>query len=86
MNDFRNVPAEQKREIGQALNELKNYATDTINALRAAIPHARLTLVISSEMAESMAGFLSETQLRLTRCRLRRINPLGIGAQRPLGG
>lgn len=29
MNDFRNVPAEQKREIGQALNELKNYATDT---------------------------------------------------------
>jgi phenylalanyl-tRNA synthetase alpha chain len=36
MNDFRNVPAEQKREIGQALNELKNYATDTINALREA--------------------------------------------------
>ena len=29
MNDFRNVPAEQKRELGQALNELKNFATDT---------------------------------------------------------
>lgn len=33
-NDFRNVPAEQKREIGQKLNELKVLATDRINALR----------------------------------------------------
>ena len=34
MNDFRSVPAEQKRELGQALNELKNFATERINALR----------------------------------------------------
>lgn len=34
MNDFRNVPAEQKREVGQAINALKTFATDTINALR----------------------------------------------------
>ena len=34
MVDFRNVPAEQKREIGQAINELKNFATERINALR----------------------------------------------------
>lgn len=33
-NDFRNVPNEQKKEIGQKLNELKNLATDKINALR----------------------------------------------------
>lgn len=33
-SDFRNVANEQKRAIGQALNELKNYATDRINALR----------------------------------------------------
>lgn len=33
-NDFRNVPAEQKKEIGQQLNVLKNIATDKINALR----------------------------------------------------
>lgn len=26
MNDFRTVPAEQKRELGQALNELKTFA------------------------------------------------------------
>lgn len=36
MNDFRNVPAEQKREIGQALNELKTRATERINALKEA--------------------------------------------------
>lgn len=34
MNDFRNVPADQKREVGQAINALKTFATDTINALR----------------------------------------------------
>lgn len=34
MNDFRNVAAEQKRELGQALNELKSFATERINALR----------------------------------------------------
>ena len=36
-NDFRNVPNEQKREIGQKLNELKTLATDKINSLREAI-------------------------------------------------
>lgn len=35
-NDFRNVAADQKRIIGQALNELKTLATDTINNLREA--------------------------------------------------
>ena len=32
--DFRLVPAESKREVGQAINELKNKATDKINSLR----------------------------------------------------
>lgn len=36
-NDFRNVPVEQKKEMGQSLNELKNLATDKINALRDAL-------------------------------------------------
>ena len=35
-NDFRNVPNEQKREIGQKLNELKTLATEKINSLREA--------------------------------------------------
>ena len=34
MNDFRSVPAEQKREIGQALNELKSYAQERLAELR----------------------------------------------------
>lgn len=37
MNDFRTVPAEQKRELGQALNALKDYATERIAELRAAV-------------------------------------------------
>lgn len=36
-NDFRTVPSDQKRVIGQALNELKNMATDKINSLREAL-------------------------------------------------
>ncbi|MDR1814247.1 MAG: phenylalanine--tRNA ligase subunit alpha [Tannerella sp.] len=34
MNDFRNVAAEQKREIGQHLNELKEFTQSKINELR----------------------------------------------------
>ena len=33
-NEFRDVPPEQKRELGQRLNELKTLATERINALR----------------------------------------------------
>ena len=34
MADFRNVPAEQKKEIGVKINELKTLAQDKINSLR----------------------------------------------------
>lgn len=34
MADFRTVPAEQKREIGQKINQLKEYALEKINSLR----------------------------------------------------
>lgn len=36
-NDFRTVAAEQKRAMGQALNELKNLATEKINELKEAV-------------------------------------------------
>lgn len=39
-NDFRNVPAEQKKEVGKSLNELKNFATEKINLLRSALESA----------------------------------------------
>ncbi|MBQ8361778.1 MAG: phenylalanine--tRNA ligase subunit alpha [Bacteroidaceae bacterium] len=34
MTDFRNVPAEQKKEVGMRLNELKNKAQERINSLK----------------------------------------------------
>lgn len=34
MQDFRNVPAEQKKEVGMKINELKQLALDKINGLR----------------------------------------------------
>ena len=37
MADFRNVPAEQKKEVGIKINELKNKAQERINALREAL-------------------------------------------------
>ena len=37
MSEFRNVPAESKREVGQKINELKTLATDKINAMREAL-------------------------------------------------
>ena len=40
-NDFRNVPNEQKKEIGQKMNELKTLATEKINALREAIENSQ---------------------------------------------
>lgn len=39
-NDFRTVPADQKKTIGQALNELKNIATEKINGLREQLSEA----------------------------------------------
>ncbi|MFW6290094.1 MAG: phenylalanine--tRNA ligase subunit alpha [Mariniphaga sp.] len=33
-SDFKNVPNEQKKEVGKALNDLKNLALDKINMLR----------------------------------------------------
>ena len=34
MNDFRNVPAEQKREVGIYINQLKETAQNKINELK----------------------------------------------------
>ena len=36
-NDFRTVPAEEKKAVGAALNALKNFATARINSLREAL-------------------------------------------------
>ncbi|MCM1109685.1 MAG: phenylalanine--tRNA ligase subunit alpha [Clostridium sp.] len=36
-NDFRTVPADQKREVGQAINRLKDLATERIKSLQNAL-------------------------------------------------
>ena len=40
MGEFKNVPAEQKREIGQLMNELKNGTLEKINALKEQLEEA----------------------------------------------
>lgn len=44
MADFRNVPAEQKREVGQKLNQLKTLAQDKINELKASFEQKAVVL------------------------------------------
>ena len=41
MNDFRNVAAEQKREVGMRLNELKEKAQERINQLKESLENAQ---------------------------------------------
>ncbi len=53
-NDFRNVPVEQKKEIGQKLNELKNLVTEKINSLRDALETAE-TVDDSFDLTRSAA-------------------------------
>ncbi len=44
MNDFRNVAAEEKREIGQKLNILKNKAQDKFNILKDALENEQTNI------------------------------------------
>ncbi len=37
MNDFRSLPGEEKRALGAPLNQLKDFATEKIAALREAL-------------------------------------------------
>lgn len=41
MNDFRNVPAEQKREVGMFINQLKEKAQNKINELKEGFENAQ---------------------------------------------
>lgn len=53
-NEFRNVANEEKREVGQLLNDLKNLAQDTLNALKEelsnnAVSNEKIDLTRSAE-------------------------------------
>ena len=76
-NEFRNVPNDQKKEIGQRLNELKNLATEKINALRDALNVARpypfrrsgTAGHSSSAFARTQRDYLHFLPSRLLHCR-----------------
>jgi phenylalanyl-tRNA synthetase alpha chain len=36
--DFKNVPKEQKKDVGKAINDLKNFALEKVNSLRDSFP------------------------------------------------
>ena len=59
MADFRNVPAEQKREVGQYINALKEKATEKINELKeqfAAQDHVDDTLDLTRPVYPEKVG------------------------------
>lgn len=41
--EFKNVPNDQKKEFGQAINQLKNNATDKVNSLKTALENTAET-------------------------------------------
>jgi phenylalanyl-tRNA synthetase alpha chain len=52
-NDFRTVPAEEKREVGQLLNNLKNQATEKIASLREALGSQEDSALSSIDLTRS---------------------------------
>ena len=57
MADFRNVPAEMKKEVGMKLNDLKAKAQEKIAALKEAVD----TQVFQDRLEERVDGFHPET-------------------------
>lgn len=51
--DFKNVPSEHKKAVGQAINELKNLALDKINALKESFENTEQT---TGKVDRSMPG------------------------------
>jgi phenylalanyl-tRNA synthetase alpha chain len=49
-SEFKNVPAEDKKEFGQTINELKNKATEKVQSLKMAIEHGGLQKRIYNDL------------------------------------
>lgn len=61
MNDFRNVPAELKREVGIKLNELKEKAQSHINQLKEVLENSQ-TVDDSLDLTRTAAPFVLGTR------------------------
>ena len=55
MADFRNVAAEQKREVGQKINELKTFAQERINSLKESFAEADTELGSDIDLTRTSA-------------------------------
>ena len=56
MADFRTVPADQKKEVGVKINELKNAALEKINGLKEQMEEAEASLVALFIRAERVSS------------------------------
>ena len=57
MADFRNVPADKKREMGQKLNELKTFVTDRINEFKAQLSSGADTAASAIDLTRTATPF-----------------------------
>ena len=57
MEEFRNVPADQKRELGQKLNQLKGYVTERYNSLKENASSSKGLDVSSIDLTRSATDF-----------------------------
>ena len=65
MNEFRNVPADMKREVGMKINALKQAATEKINSLRESLATADDT-VADTDLTRTAAPVKLGTRHPLT--------------------
>lgn len=49
--DFKNVSPDQRREVGQALNDLKNKAQDKVNSLKEALESSKVEVKSSQDLS-----------------------------------
>lgn len=57
MEEFRNVPSDQKRELGQKLNELKTQINDKFNSLKESLASAEDPALNSIDLTRSATPF-----------------------------
>ena len=57
MADFRNVPADKKKELGQKLNELKTFVTDKINEFKSQLATGADSAAASIDLTRTATPF-----------------------------
>ena len=87
MNEFRNVAADQKREVGQHLNKLKEVAQNKINELKASFENSQ---AVNDDIDLTRTAYPIELGTRPSAFNrqerdLRHLRPLGLQHRRRAG-